>query len=606
MRQALAAGAPETTATGFESPSTTAAPDTLFDFWLPRLSGAQLRILLFLIRRCYGPDGQITRDAVAVSSKQFIEGGSSPAGRRFGGCGIRNKTTLKTAAAGLEALGLILKDRATAPGGGDSTNVYRLYVRDHPETPSTAGFRPLNTTPVPNELYDHWLARLGDAELRVLLYIVRHTLGWRKARDVISPEQFIVGIRARDGRIIDEGCGIKTEKHMYLALVALEKHHLIQRTRRRRPDGGYGTTAYSLLFAGDLPHVLRSTTRATPEELHLDHTSDDATTDSFSHSGRQAADRAEKPDQGRAGVSGSGDQSRPDRGSEHDRIRGAVATGYGAQLRPERESGRDGIGGTAATGSQETWSQEIDSQEIQHQQHGVRTAAATSNTTRAGVGAGHNEENDAQNELEATYTSSHPVEDGFAVDSRQACIVDGTEKLEGLRANAKPIILGTEEEIRSYTLADDEVLIDASEGAAQVMTLRDVVCNDILATQDSYLPVRTEVYYSVEHLLGEGGDEWTPDEEGRIGRHKALRAELDVLYKDIGAFSFEEALGQYFTADLVQRFRSNDPSERQRVLGWLRHVRSDAGAGLTNPAGFLRTRIESGQWSPRGGARSRR
>src|SRR5215469_3986076 len=57
MGQAPANGAPETTALGFESPSTTAAPDTLFDFWLPRLSGTQLRILLFLIRRCYGPDG---------------------------------------------------------------------------------------------------------------------------------------------------------------------------------------------------------------------------------------------------------------------------------------------------------------------------------------------------------------------------------------------------------------------------------------------------------------------------------------------------------------------------------------------------------------------
>ena len=155
------------------------------------MPGAQLRILLFLNRRCYGPDGHLTHEAVAVSAKQLLHGGCFPNGRRFRGCGIRNKTTLQKAVAGLEVLGLVRKVRTTAPRGGDGANVYQLCVRDHPETPSTAGFRPLNTTPVPNELYDYWLTCLSDAELRVLLYIVRHTLGWRKARDVISPQQFL-------------------------------------------------------------------------------------------------------------------------------------------------------------------------------------------------------------------------------------------------------------------------------------------------------------------------------------------------------------------------------------------------------------------------------
>src|SRR5262249_43432635 len=101
MAQAPAAGAPDTTAMGFESPSTTAAPDTLFDYWLPRVSGAQLRVLLFLCRRCYSPDGQLARDAVAVSGKQILQGGHFPNGRRFDGCGIRNKTTLQKAMAEL-------------------------------------------------------------------------------------------------------------------------------------------------------------------------------------------------------------------------------------------------------------------------------------------------------------------------------------------------------------------------------------------------------------------------------------------------------------------------------------------------------------------------
>ena len=164
----------------------------------------------------------------------------------------------------------------------------------------------------------------------------------------------------------------------------------------------------------------------------------------------------------------------------------------------------------------------------------------------------------------------------------------------------EPITLTTDDEIRSYALADDEVLINAGEGGAQVLSLRTVVCNDILATRDSYVPVRTEVYYSVGHLLGEGGDEWTPEEERKIERHNTLVAELDALYRDIAAFSLEEALGQYFTGDLVRRYAGGDQHSRKRVYGWLRYVHSEAGASLTNPAGFLRTRLASGQWAPLG------
>lgn len=186
------------------------------------------------------------------------------------------------------------------------------------------------------------------------------------------------------------------------------------------------------------------------------------------------------------------------------------------------------------------------------------------------------------------------------MDRKQASVVDESEQRMGQHADTPPLILATEEEMRSYTLADDEVLIDAGAEGARVMPVRDVVCNDILASQDSYAPVWTDVYYSIAHLLGEGGEEWTPDEERRIERQKALRAELDALYKDIGAFSLEEALGHYFTSELIGRFASSNPSERQRVTGWLRYVRGDAGASLTSPAGFLRTRLESGQWAPRG------
>src|SRR6267154_6080582 len=47
----------------------------------------------------------------------------------------------------------------------------------------------LNYTQTPNDLFDHWLPFLGEAELKVLLVVMRKTLGWHKIRDEISASQ---------------------------------------------------------------------------------------------------------------------------------------------------------------------------------------------------------------------------------------------------------------------------------------------------------------------------------------------------------------------------------------------------------------------------------
>jgi phage replication O-like protein O len=41
----------------------------------------------------------------------------------------------------------------------------------------------------PNDLVDHWLPLLSEAELRVLLVVIRKTFGWQKTRDRISLSQ---------------------------------------------------------------------------------------------------------------------------------------------------------------------------------------------------------------------------------------------------------------------------------------------------------------------------------------------------------------------------------------------------------------------------------
>jgi len=46
-----------------------------------------------------------------------------------------------------------------------------------------------NYTQVPNDLFDHWLPHLNESELKVLLVVIRQTLGYHKQADVISHSQ---------------------------------------------------------------------------------------------------------------------------------------------------------------------------------------------------------------------------------------------------------------------------------------------------------------------------------------------------------------------------------------------------------------------------------
>jgi hypothetical protein len=62
----------------------------------------------------------------------------------------------------------------------------RARTAPPPAEPARApGFRRPTTTPVPDELFDEWLAVLSGAELKCLLYIVRRTLGFKKDADAI-------------------------------------------------------------------------------------------------------------------------------------------------------------------------------------------------------------------------------------------------------------------------------------------------------------------------------------------------------------------------------------------------------------------------------------
>lgn len=88
----------------------------------------------------------------------------------------------------------------------------------------TSGF-----TAIPNGFLDQIAPTLTAAELRIALYIYRHTIGYQKLSDTISYSQFTDGITTSDGRRLDAGAGV-SRRSLPAALAGLERRGVISRS----------------------------------------------------------------------------------------------------------------------------------------------------------------------------------------------------------------------------------------------------------------------------------------------------------------------------------------------------------------------------------------
>jgi len=150
-------------------------------------------------------------------------------------------------------------------------------------------------------------------------------------------------------------------------------------------------------------------------------------------------------------------------------------------------------------------------------------------------------------------------------------------------------------ELHSFELAEDQVLLPWEEGYLAA-PIAEVVKRD-LRISGGYPGTRTECFYSVQHALGESPQDRPPEEQARIDRMERLEQELSQRYAYLKAFSLEEALQRYFSSDLVTQFLADkSEAEHARIAGWVAYVRRQK--NLVNPAGFLRTKIESGETPP--------
>ena len=152
--------------------------------------------------------------------------------------------------------------------------------------------------------------------------------------------------------------------------------------------------------------------------------------------------------------------------------------------------------------------------------------------------------------------------------------------------------------LRQFELADNQILLAWQEDYLAV-PIEEVVKHDLRQSGGRLANyTRTECFFSVAHALGEGpAEDWLPEEEARLALMNRLERELSERYRQLGAFSLEEGLRQYFSPDLAASFMADQAeAEQQRVQAWLIYTRQ--AKSLKNPAGFLRSRLESDEFPP--------
>src|SRR5438105_483252 len=90
-----------------------------------------------------------------------------------------------------------------------------MSKKPDPEEGSTPvrfqGYVSPNYTMVPDELFDEQLPDLSGAELKVLMYIIRRTFGFKKDSDNISLSQLLTGIVTKAGHRLDRGTGLSKQ-----------------------------------------------------------------------------------------------------------------------------------------------------------------------------------------------------------------------------------------------------------------------------------------------------------------------------------------------------------------------------------------------------------
>ena len=128
------------------------------------------------------------------------------------------------------------------------------------------GFAFPTTTPVPDQLFDELLSILSGAELKVLLYIIRRTFGFKKESDDISLNQMLNGIVRKDGTVLDQGVGL-SKPTLLGALRSLKEKNILLSERRSSENHGNEPSRYRLNIVSHIHAMPGANTHQKAQEI---------------------------------------------------------------------------------------------------------------------------------------------------------------------------------------------------------------------------------------------------------------------------------------------------------------------------------------------------
>jgi hypothetical protein len=113
---------------GFASPRYTQVPDEIFDELLPELSGAELKTLMYVVRRTFG----FKKESDHISLSQLVNGITTKEGRILDrGTGLHKESVIK-ATKSLTDKGILVRTRVQSETHGFGASEYSLRMASIP------------------------------------------------------------------------------------------------------------------------------------------------------------------------------------------------------------------------------------------------------------------------------------------------------------------------------------------------------------------------------------------------------------------------------------------------------------------------------------------
>ena len=249
---------------GFDRAANIGVPQEITDDQLSGFTEGELKVLLSVVRATNG--GQ--REAVSLSVRVLCRGGLPDVlpGR---GTGLSPRT-VQAASAALEAAGYLRIVRRVAPDGSGLPSLFSLPLL----TPGMAsggdrhssrfpGYMSGKRARLPLLVIDRLLAELSGAELKVLLYVLRHTFCMGAADEVMPMARLV------------ENSGLSL-RHTRLAVAGLTTRGLILVQHRQDAERGKLPSRFGVRVLGETAPFSPPPT-ATPARARVEETEADPT-----------------------------------------------------------------------------------------------------------------------------------------------------------------------------------------------------------------------------------------------------------------------------------------------------------------------------------------